>query len=52
MANLLSKFRLEYSSLKMVNISDKPSDSTIQFFDSLLEHFKTPVDVKENGNLL
>ncbi|KAK9736670.1 Amino acid permease [Popillia japonica] len=48
MANLLSKFRLEYSSLKMVNISDKPSDSTIQFFDSLLEHFKTPVDVKEN----
>ncbi|KAI4458081.1 solute carrier family 12 cation cotransporter [Holotrichia oblita] len=48
MANLLSKFRLEYSSLKMVNISDKPSDSTIQFFDSLLEHFKTPVDVKDN----
>lgn len=51
MASLLSKFRLEYSSLEMVNISDKPADSTIQFFDSLLENFKTPCDVKENGNI-
>lgn len=40
MANLLSKFRLEYSSLEMVSISDKPQDSTIEFFNNLLTDFK------------
>lgn len=45
MAHLLTKFRLEYFSLKMVSISDKPQDSTISFFNQLITHVK-----KNNGN--
>ncbi|XP_045483258.1 bumetanide-sensitive sodium-(potassium)-chloride cotransporter isoform X2 [Harmonia axyridis] len=41
MANLLTKFRLEYSSLEMVSLSDKPKDDTIEFFNELLKDFKT-----------
>ncbi|KAF5270453.1 hypothetical protein FQR65_LT17843 [Abscondita terminalis] len=44
MANLLSKFRLDYSSLQMVQISDKPNPRTVEFFDTLLEDFM------DNGN--
>lgn len=51
MANLLSKFRLDYYSLKMVWISDKPQDSTIKFFDDLLKDFRTNQDVDKNGSL-
>lgn len=40
MANLLSKFRLDYSSIKMVQISDKPQDSTIELFNYLIQDFK------------
>lgn len=49
MANLLSKFRLDYSSLTMVSLADKPQDATIAFFDDLLKGFKTE---DENGNIL
>lgn len=41
MAHLLTKFRLEYSSLKMVSLSDRPKDETIKFFDDLLTSVKT-----------
>lgn len=51
MAHLLTKFRLQYSSLKMVSLFDKPSDSTIEFFDSLLTKFRTQ-EAAENGMLL
>lgn len=48
MANLLLKFRLNYSSLKMVSLNDKPQDSTIKFFETLLQDFRTSEDIKEN----
>ncbi|KAL3280368.1 hypothetical protein HHI36_017857 [Cryptolaemus montrouzieri] len=41
MANLLSKFRLNYSSLEMVSLSDRPQESTIEFFNNLLKDFRT-----------
>lgn len=40
MANLLSKFRLDYSSIKMVQISDKPSEATLELFDTIIDDFK------------
>ncbi|KAJ8946616.1 hypothetical protein NQ318_007219 [Aromia moschata] len=52
MAQLLSKFRLDYSSLKMVSISDKPEDKTIQFFDELLARVRTNEDVQGNDILV
>jgi hypothetical protein len=52
MAFLLSKFRLNYSSLKIVSISDKPQESTIKFFNDMLEDFRTSEEVAENGKIL
>lgn len=49
MANLLSKFRLDYSSLQMVQISDKPKEKTQEFFDSIIEDFKIKNDKESNG---
>lgn len=40
MANLLSKFRLDYSSLTMVYLADTPKPESQQFFDTILEDFK------------
>lgn len=38
MASLLSKFRIDYQSLKMVSgITEKPKTETVKFFDKLLE---------------
>ncbi|KAJ8965882.1 hypothetical protein NQ314_003862 [Rhamnusium bicolor] len=48
MAHLLSKFRLDYSSLKMVSISDKPQNETIKLFDSLLNQFRTNGEFRED----
>jgi hypothetical protein len=40
MASLLSKFRIDYQSLKMVSgITEKPQDKTVSFFNKLLEGF-------------
>ncbi|GLH13675.1 Uncharacterized protein GBIM_18199 [Gryllus bimaculatus] len=41
MANLLSKFRIDYSSLKMVTgITEKPKSETVNMLNSLLEGFR------------
>lgn len=48
MANLLSKFRLDYYSLQMVSIADKPQDTTIEFFNDLIDRFITNDEVKES----
>ncbi|CAG9818005.1 unnamed protein product, partial [Phaedon cochleariae] len=48
MAHLLSKFRLDYYSLKMVSICDRPQDATIHFFENLLSNFRTSLDIQEN----
>jgi len=40
MANLLSKFRIEYKSLKMIeNISDEPKEETKKFFENSIQKF-------------
>ncbi|XP_076260652.1 sodium potassium chloride cotransporter isoform X1 [Rhynchophorus ferrugineus] len=48
MAHLLSKFRLNYTSLKMVSLSDKPHDDTISMFDSLVDDFKNATDAQND----
>lgn len=41
MASLLSKFRIDYQSLKMVTgITEKPQSSTVNLFNKLLEGFR------------
>lgn len=52
MANLLAKFRINYSSLVMVQISEKPKDSTVEFFNTLIADFRTDQDINENGKIL
>lgn len=48
MADLLSKFRLNYSSLTMVQLADKPKPSTIEFFETLIDDFRTDQEVDVN----
>jgi len=41
MASLLSKFRIDYSSLTMIhNVSDKPHSSSYMFFEEIVKPFK------------
>jgi solute carrier family 12 sodium/potassium/chloride transporter 2 len=43
MASLLAKFRIDYSDLQVVtDFTNKPSDATLQFFDSLIADFRKP----------
>lgn len=50
MANLLGKFRIDYSSLQMVSdIMEKPKKETIDLFDSLVENFRQTQDTEENN---
>ncbi|XP_026325882.1 bumetanide-sensitive sodium-(potassium)-chloride cotransporter isoform X2 [Hyposmocoma kahamanoa] len=45
MASLLSKFRIDYSALKMVaDITKRPRDSTLTYFDKLIAPFRTHDD--------
>ncbi|CAG9565866.1 unnamed protein product [Danaus chrysippus] len=45
MASLLSKFRIDYSSLKMIpDVSRRPRDSTLAYFNKLIEPFTTRDD--------
>ncbi|KAJ3641069.1 hypothetical protein Zmor_027592 [Zophobas morio] len=47
MASLLAKFRIDYSDLQVVSdFTNKPSDTTLQFFDHLIADFRKP----ENRN--
>ncbi|XP_039758585.1 bumetanide-sensitive sodium-(potassium)-chloride cotransporter isoform X1 [Pararge aegeria] len=49
MASLLSKFRIDYSALKMIpDITKKPKDSTLAYFDELIAPFRTPDDTNDN----
>lgn len=42
MASLLAKFRIDYSDLQVVaDITNKPSDGTQQFFESLIADFRS-----------
>lgn len=45
MASLLSKFRIDYSALKMISdITRRPKDSTLAYFDKLIAPFKCADD--------
>lgn len=50
MASLLAKFRIDYSDLKVIpDITKKPKETTVAFFDSLISEFKQ-LDVNtDNG---
>lgn len=50
MASLLSKFRIDYSDLKVIpNITKKPQESTKQFFDSLIVDFTKDKEGEEDS---
>ncbi|CAG4955548.1 unnamed protein product [Parnassius apollo] len=52
MASLLSKFRIDYSALKMVaDVNKKPRDSTLAYFDKLIAPFKTTDDNADNTGI-
>lgn len=41
MASLLAKFRIDYSDLKVIpDITKKPRESSVSFFESLISEFK------------
>ncbi|KPJ21469.1 Solute carrier family 12 member 2 [Papilio machaon] len=49
MASLLSKFRIDYSALKMVSdVNKKPRDTTLAYFDKLVAPFMTTDDNVDN----
>jgi solute carrier family 12 sodium/potassium/chloride transporter 2 len=51
MASLLAKFRIDYSDLELLpDITKKPEESTVQFFDSLIKEFIATSD-NDEGNL-
>ncbi|XP_026741334.1 bumetanide-sensitive sodium-(potassium)-chloride cotransporter [Trichoplusia ni] len=50
MASLLSKFRIDYSALKMIaDITRRPKDSTLAYFDKLVAPFKAVDDNDSTG---
>ncbi|KAM3960424.1 sodium chloride cotransporter 69 [Aphomia sociella] len=50
MASLLSKFRIDYSALKMVaDITKRPRDSTLAYFDKLIAPFKSEDSTNNMG---
>ncbi|CAF4829096.1 unnamed protein product [Pieris macdunnoughi] len=52
MASLLSKFRIDYSALKMISdITKKPKESTLAYFEKLIAPFKVPDDTPDNGGI-
>ncbi|KAL7034522.1 hypothetical protein ACKWTF_007999 [Chironomus riparius] len=50
MASLLSKFRIDYSDLILLpDISKKPDESTVAFFDDLIKSFVSPNDISDDS---
>lgn len=50
MASLLAKFRIDYSDLKVIpDITKKPKETTVAFFDSLISEFKEADTNNDNG---
>jgi hypothetical protein len=51
MASLLAKFRIDYSDLKVIpDITKKPRDSTVSFFESLISEFKQTEASTDGGS--
>lgn len=53
MAGLLAKFRIDYSHLKLLpDITKKPEDKTVKFFEDIIKEFKDVNDDNdENGKI-
>lgn len=50
MAGLLAKFRIDYSHLKLLSdITKKPEEKTVQFFEDIIKEFTANDDNEENG---
>ncbi|XP_063708088.1 bumetanide-sensitive sodium-(potassium)-chloride cotransporter isoform X2 [Culicoides brevitarsis] len=53
MAGLLAKFRIDYSHLKLLpDITKKPEDKTIKFFEDILKEFKDTNDETDENSLI
>jgi hypothetical protein len=51
MASLLAKFRIDYSDLKVIpDITKKPRESTVSFFESLISEFKQTEGSTDGGS--
>lgn len=54
MASLLSKFRIDYSDLKVItDITKKPQDDTVSMFETLIKDLMSPDndDADDDGGL-
>lgn len=52
MASLLSKFRIDYSALKVISGISKPAQTeTVNFFDSLIADFMEDENASSNSNV-
>ncbi|XP_047532187.1 bumetanide-sensitive sodium-(potassium)-chloride cotransporter isoform X1 [Vanessa atalanta] len=52
MASLLSKFRIDYSALKMISdVTKKPKDSTLAYFEDLIAPFRASDDTNDNMSI-
>lgn len=50
MAGLLAKFRIDYSHLKLLSdITKKPEEKTVKFFEDIIKEFTANDDNEENG---
>lgn len=51
MASLLAKFRIDYSDLKLLpDITKKPQEDTVKFFENLIKDFKSDGADEEEGS--
>lgn len=52
MASLLSKFRIDYSALKVISGISKPAQTeTVNFFDTLIADFMEDENSSSNSNV-
>ncbi|XP_054270805.1 bumetanide-sensitive sodium-(potassium)-chloride cotransporter-like [Macrosteles quadrilineatus] len=52
MASLLAKFRIDYSDLKVItDVTKKPQDSTVAYFDELIKNFKATDEKRHSASI-
>lgn len=50
MASLLSKFRIDYSDLKVIpDITKSPQEETVKSFETLIKELKVPDEDEDGG---
>jgi solute carrier family 12 sodium/potassium/chloride transporter 2 len=51
MASLLSKFRIDYSDLKVIpDVTKKPLDESVTYFESIIKDLKVMDNSEEDSN--